>query len=110
MWLLAIAVTPVVGQLLAMAVSRGREYLADASAAELTRNSLGLASALEKLDAAIAPIAPTARIARGTAHLCIVDSLGRRLNDREGALADILATHPPIQAQITRLRQMAYAA
>lgn len=105
-WILGLALAPLVGQMVAMAVSRNREYLADASAAELTRNPLGLASALEKLDAATAP---TQRIARGTGHLCIVDPLGRSLNDREGALADVFATHPPIRGRVTRLRQMAYA-
>lgn len=104
-WVLAIILAPLVGQLLATAVSRSREYLADASGAELTRNPLGLASALRKLRAATAP---TTRIARGTAHLCIDDPLDRPANEREGRLADLLATHPPLQDRIARLEQMAY--
>lgn len=104
-WLLAIVLAPLVGQLLATAVSRSREYLADASGAELTRNPLGLASALRKLEAASAP---TTRIARGTAHLCITDPLARPANELTGRLADLMATHPPIQDRIARLTQMAY--
>jgi heat shock protein HtpX len=104
-WALAVLLAPLVGQLLATAVSRQREYLADASAAELTRHPLGLASALRKLGAATAP---TRRIARGTAHLCITDPLGRSLNNRQGRFADVVATHPPIAERITRLEQMGY--
>lgn len=106
-WLLAIVLAPIIGQILATAVSRYREYLADASGAELTRNPIGLANALRKLHAATAP---TARIARGTAHLCITDPLERRVNERTGAIADLLATHPPIDERIARLEQMAYKA
>jgi heat shock protein HtpX len=106
-WLLTIVLTPLIGRLLATSVSRRREYLADASGAELTRNPLGLASALRKLDAATAP---TARIYRGTAHLCIADPLGHAANEREGRLADLFATHPPIADRIARLEAMAYRA
>jgi heat shock protein HtpX len=104
-WLLTVLLTPLIGRLLATGVSRRREYLADASGAELTRNPLGLASALRKLEAATAP---TARIHRGTAHLCITDPLGRAVNDREGWLADLFATHPPIADRVARLEAMAY--
>ncbi len=104
-WLLTVLLTPLIGRLLATGVSRRREYLADASGAELTRNPLGLASALRKLDAATAP---TARIYRGTAHLCITDPLGKPVNDRQGWVADLFATHPPIADRIARLEAMAY--
>jgi heat shock protein HtpX len=106
-WILAIILAPVIGQLLAMAVSRSREYLADASGAELTRNPMGLANALRKLQAATAP---TVTVNRGSAHLCITDPLERRVNEKEGAIADIFATHPPIDDRIARLEAMAYQA
>jgi Zn-dependent protease with chaperone function len=51
---------------------------------------------------------PTARVYRGTAHLCIADPLGKAVNDREGWLGDLLATHPPIGDRIARLESMAY--
>ena len=107
LWLVGIVLAPLIGQLLATAVSRRREYLADASGAELTRNPVGLASALRKLHAASGP---TARIHRGTAHLCITDPLERRLNEKSGVVADLFATHPPIDERISRLEAMGYQA
>jgi heat shock protein HtpX len=105
LWIVAAILAPLLGQLLAMAVSRRREYLADASGAELTRNPLELASALEKIDAAVEP---TASIKRGTAHLCIADPMGRALNEREGGWSNLWATHPPIGKRIEALKAMAF--
>jgi heat shock protein HtpX len=104
-WLAAIALAPFVAQMLAMMVSRRREYLADASGAELTRNPIGLARALEKLEGAVAP---TESLKRGTAHLCIADPLGRRLNIKEGFWSDLFASHPPMAARIAALKTMAF--
>ncbi len=105
LWIVSIVLAPLVGRLLAMAVSRKREYIADASAAELTRNPLALASALRKLESAIAP---TASIKKGAAHLCIVDPLGKGLNSKEGLIAELFGTHPPIEKRIAVLHAMAY--
>jgi heat shock protein HtpX len=88
-----------------MMVSRKREYLADASGSELTRNPLALASALHKIDEAAAP---TAAMKRGTAHLCIADPLGRPVGLREGRWADLMASHPPMANRIAALREMAF--
>jgi len=107
LWLVALVLAPLVTRLLAMAVSRQREYLADASGAELTRNPDALASALQKIDAATEP---TRLIKKGTAQLCIGDPLGAAANDKEGFLADIFATHPPMKNRITLLKAMAYQA
>jgi heat shock protein HtpX len=105
LWVVAIILAPFIGRLLALAVSRKREYLADATGAELTRQPLGLASALEKIELASAP---TPSVKRGTAHLCIADPLGRRLDDREGAWANLWATHPPMAKRIAALKAMAF--
>lgn len=105
LWLLTVLVAPLLSRMMAMAVSRKREYLADATAAQLTRNPMALAAALEKLDAASAA---TKSINRGAAHLCIVDPAARRLSSREGAVADLFASHPPIRNRIIRLRGMAF--
>jgi heat shock protein HtpX len=104
-WIVAVVLAPIVGRLLALAVSRNREYLADATGAELTRNPLGLAAALEKIEHAAAP---TAAVKRGAAHLCIADPLGRQLDNREGRWADLWATHPPMARRIAALKTMAY--
>jgi len=105
LWIVTLILAPVISRLLAMSVSRQREYLADASGAELTRNPLGLASALSKLQNASAP---TASIKKGSAHLCIVDPLGKKMNFREGKVAELFGTHPPIEKRITVLKAMAY--
>jgi heat shock protein HtpX len=105
LWLLTLVIAPTVSRLLAMTVSRKREYLADATGAQLTRNPMALASALEKLEGAASP---TRAITRGAAHLCIVDPSPGLMDAREGFLADVLASHPPIRQRIIRLRGMAY--
>jgi len=104
-WLLTLLVAPLVSRMLALAVSRKREFLADATGAQFTRNPGGLARALETIHAAVEP---TKSIHSGTAHLCIADPLGRRVTGRQGWLADILATHPPMAVRIARLKAMAY--
>jgi heat shock protein HtpX len=105
-WLAAIIVAPLMAQALAMLVSRKREYLADASGAELTRNPMGLARALEKIDQAVEP---TQAINRGSAHMCIADPLGRASNLRgEGFWSNLFASHPPMAARIAALKEMAF--
>ncbi len=102
--LVLVALSPHISRLMAMAVSRQREYLADATAVEFTRHPLGLARALEKIrDAGM----PFHRATHGTAHLFVVNPLRRRVDEREGGLADLLATHPPIDKRVRLLYQMA---
>ncbi len=105
-WILSWILAPIITQLLAVAVSRKREYLADAMGAQFTRNPLALASALQKIEAADMP---TTHIKSGAAHMCIADPLGRRLTAREGLLADVLATHPPMAKRVAILKGMGYA-
>ena len=105
-WIVSWILAPIIAQLLALGVSRKREYLADAMSAQFTRNPLALASALQKIEGAEAP---TTHIKRGAAHLCIADPLGRRLTEHEGLFADALATHPPMAKRIAILKGMGYA-
>ena len=105
LWVITLIVAPIISRLLAVAVSRKREYLADATAAQFTRNPGALASALEKIDGAAGA---TKAITQGAAHLCIVDPGERKLSAKEGIIGDIFASHPPINHRITRLRGMAY--
>ena len=103
LWLGTAFLAPVIAQVLAMAVSREREYLADAGSAMLTRHPDALASALKKIEM---QFAPTRSMKRGTAHLCIADPLGRRTGFQEGFWADLLATHPPMANRISRLMRL----
>jgi len=90
---------PLFAKLLQMAVSREREYLADASGAALTRYPEGLASALEVV-AGDKEILEGAN--RATQHMYIVNPI-HEFEERASAL---MATHPPIQERIRRLRSM----
>jgi heat shock protein HtpX len=103
-WLLLILLAPILGQMMALAVSRSREFDADATSAEMTRNPLGLANALRKIDGATEP---TRSIGRGAAHLCIADPLGRAVNQKEGGWSSMWGTHPPIRKRISLLESMA---
>src|SRR3989338_3590976 len=96
---------PLLSRIIAMAVSRQREYLADASSSEFTRNPLSLASALEKIAGASSPVK---NAQKGTAHLFISDPLQRKLDNKKGLFADVMSTHPPIEKRIDRLKRMAY--
>ncbi len=104
-WVSLVVLAPLLSRILAMAISRQREFLADASAAELTRNPMGLVSALEKIRAAVRP---TAAINNGVAHMCITDPRGSLIEEKSGFAADLLATHPPMEKRILALKMMAY--
>ena len=104
-WLLTILLAPFIARIVAMAVSRLREYLADAGGAELTRNPKALAHALMKIENAAEP---TTSFQKGIAHLCVVDPLGKKINSQEGWWADLFATHPPMKNRIMLLNAMAY--
>jgi len=104
-WLILIIIAPLLSRIIAMAISRQREYLADASACELTRNPKGLISALEKIRMAVQP---TYTINNGIAHMCITDPRGSLIEEKEGLLADLFATHPPMEKRILALKIMAY--
>lgn len=94
--LVLLIVSPIVAKLIQLAVSRQREYLADASGVMLTRYPEGLASALEKI--AGSPPLPTA--GKATAHLYIANPFKAR------GVVSLFATHPPIEDRIKRLRQL----
>ncbi len=97
-----VILAPIFALLLQMAISRKREFLADASSVELTRNPLALASALEKLDMkAVTEPLPNAN--RATQHLFIVNPL-RSFKMNASAL---LSTHPATEARVRVLRAMA---
>jgi heat shock protein HtpX len=93
---------PIAGQIIKLAVSRQREYLADAQGAMLTRYPPGLASALRKIQAA--PHAMRSAN-NATAHLWL-DQPSRVPGDDTSALERLFSTHPPIADRIKRLEEM----
>jgi heat shock protein HtpX len=93
---------PLFGQLIQLAVSRNREYLADAEGAMLTRYPPGLIGALEKIrDAPHAMRSAN----NATAHLWL-DQPSRFPGERTGTMERLFSTHPPIDERIRRLREM----
>jgi heat shock protein HtpX len=96
-------VAPMFSQLIAMAVSRQREYLADASSVEFTRNPRALLRALERIARTESPLA---NASRGIAHLFIVNPLESAGEDGEDFFDNLLSTHPPLSRRIQRLRDL----
>ncbi len=91
--------TPVIAQLIKLAISRKREYLADASAVQLTRYPQGLASALNKIDQDKEPLEAANK---ATSHLYIANPLkGQKI-----LMKGLFSTHPPIKDRIAKLKKM----
>ncbi|HIH12659.1 MAG: heat shock protein HtpX [archaeon GW2011_AR9] len=100
---IALAVlSPLIGQLIQLSISRKREYLADASGALLTRYPKGLADALRKIKGDPDPLVDKAN--KATAHLFI--SMPFRHDHKESFMQRMFATHPPIEERIKRLEGM----
>jgi heat shock protein HtpX len=93
------ALSPLIAQLIQLAISRKREFLADASGAMLTRYPPGLASALRKIAADTEPLEAANK---ATAHLYIVNPL----RDAKGTVNRLFSTHPPIEERIAALDKM----
>ena len=91
--------SPLIAQLMRLAISRKREFLADADGALLTRYPPGLASALRKLTADREPLEAANK---ATAHLYIVNPL----KDIKGKVNKLFSTHPPIKERIAALENM----
>ena len=100
--LLLMILAPLMAQFIYFAISRKREYLADASAAAFTRYPAGLASALEKIGGAVA--APLRGASRATAPMYIVNPMAAAAKKRDAA--SLTATHPPIAERVRILRSM----
>lgn len=100
--LIAIILAPFVGMLVQLAISRKREYLADADGALLTRYPDGLANALEKISGYAAPMK---HMSSATAHLYISNPLGGKAK-KQSSLANLFSTHPPIAERVKILRGM----
>jgi len=94
--IIALILAPIIAVIVQMAVSRQREYLADATSAMTTRNPESLASALEKLKTLGRPMK---RQSTASAHLFFLDPL------KPGFFSKLFSTHPPLEDRIKRLRE-----
>ncbi len=97
--LLAAVLAPIAGRIIAFAVSRQREYLADAAGALLTRYPEGLARALEKISGDADPLDSATK---ATEHLYFVNPLA----EHRSALNNLFSTHPPVEERVRLLRAM----
>ncbi|MCK6614009.1 MAG: zinc metalloprotease HtpX [Ignavibacteriaceae bacterium] len=97
--LFMIILAPIAATLLQLAISRSREYAADADGAAICRDPLALASALDKLSRAN-EIQPMQDAKPASAHMFIVSPL------MGGGIAKLFSTHPPMEERIKRLRQL----
>lgn len=99
--IILILLSPIIAQIIKLAVSRKREFLADASGAMLTLYPEGLARALEKIGKQHAPLR---KANNATAHLYIVSPFGGKAGK---GLAKLFSTHPPVEERVRALRRMA---
>lgn len=95
--LAAIIIAPIAASMIQLAISRRREYLADATGALTTRHPEGLASALEKISQ---QGSVTAKANSSTAHLFFANPL------KKGSISSLFSTHPPAEDRIRLLREM----
>ncbi len=96
-------VTPIIASLIQLAISRSREYIADASGARILRDSTGLASALEKIESAVKhhPLIATPT-SDATAHLLFINPF------RSGSFIRLFMTHPDTSQRIKKLREIKF--
>ncbi|MEK7633528.1 MAG: M48 family metalloprotease, partial [Patescibacteria group bacterium] len=101
LFIVALILTPIVATIIQLAISRKREYLADASATLLTRYPEGLVHALEKLNNDSRPLK---RVSSSTAHLFIDSPFGGK--KQSSWLNNLFSTHPSIEDRIRILKSM----
>jgi len=100
--LVAAILAPFIAMIIQLAISRKREFLADASGALLTRYPEGLASALEKISVYSAPMQ---KVSSATEHLFIANPLGEgKKIKKQSYFAKLFSTHPPIEERVKALR------
>lgn len=104
MGILFAILSPFIAQLIQLAISRRREFMADAGAVSITRQPQGLIDALEKISADHEPLEAANK---ATAHLYIINPFKEKIKGGVGWFAGLFNTHPPIEERVKLLRQMA---
>lgn len=99
--LLLALLSPIIAQLIQLAISRRREFLADATASGMTKNPEGLARALEKISSDSKPLGAANK---ATAHMFISNPLKNHSKDAIGWFAGLFSTHPPVEERLAALR------
>lgn len=99
--LVLMILSPIIAQLIKLAISRRREYLADASGSLMTRYPQGLANALRKISQDDQKMQ---KVSNATAHLFLVNPFGAK--HKRGGLSKLFSTHPPIEERIAALEKM----
>lgn len=97
--LVLLIVAPIAAVLIQLAISRGREFAADAGAAKITSRPLSLANALQKLERGVERI-PMTNVSPASAHMFIINPL------RGGGVMKLFSTHPPISERIENLQKL----
>lgn len=95
--------SPIVAQIIQLAISRRREFMADAGAVEITRQPSGLISALEKISSDHEPLEVANK---ATAHLFIVSPFKDKFTNGVNWFSSLFNTHPPVEQRIAALKQM----
>lgn len=96
--------SPIIAQLIQLAISRRREFMADAGSVEITRQPLGLITALQKISSDTEALEAANK---ATAHLYIINPFKQTTNKTVARFANLFNTHPPIADRIKALQQMA---
>lgn len=95
--------SPIIGQLIKLAISRRREYSADAGAVAITRQPSGLISALKKIASDREPLEAANK---ATAHLYIENPFKNKIGDARSNFSSLFNTHPPVEKRISELQKM----
>lgn len=101
--LIAAILTPIIAQIIKLAVSRSREFVADADGVAMTKNPQGLIDALELLGQDREPLEAANK---ATAHMYIVSPLNNLTKEDRGLFANLFATHPPLADRVAALRSL----
>ena len=101
--IVAAILTPLIAEIIKLAVSRSREFVADSDAVAMTKNPQGMINALERLGQDHEPLEAANK---ATAHMYFVSPLSNLSKENKGLFSNLFSTHPPLSARIEALRTL----